>query len=329
MKLWKRFILLLPTLACSALFTPGWAQPAPARVGQPRVLVFSKTAGYRHGSIPAGIKTLMQLGAENGFAVDTTENSAKFTDANLKRYGAVVFLSTTGDVLNNSQQTAFERYIQSGGGYVGIHAATDTEYDWPWYGKLAGAYFLDHPGIKNPKTPNVQEGVAYAVTKNHPSMVGFPDQWPIRDEFYSFKNVSPDINVLVKIDEKTYKDGVMGDNHPMAWYHEFDGGKAFYTNFGHEDATFANPVFRKHLLGGLQSVMAAKLDYAKVAPEENRFEKKVLTAGLDEPTELAVLDNGKVLFAQRKGELKLYNPKTKTVKVRWPVFRSTPSLNTG
>ncbi len=331
-----RKIITTPLLAtaCMAMLVPGWAQqvtkatakPAMTAMqpgtGQPRILVFSKTAGYHHQSIPVGQRALMQMGAENGFAVDTTTDGTKFTDANLKQYGAVVFLSTTGNVLNDAQQTAFERYIQSGGGYVGIHAATDTEYDWSWYGKLAGAYFEDHPGIKNHATPNVQNGEAYAVNKNHPSMVGFPDRWPIRDEFYSFKNVSPDINVLVKIDEKTYKDGIMGDNHPMSWYHAFDGGKAFYTNFGHEDATFTNPVFAKHLLGGLQSVMATKLDYTKVAPEENRFEKKVLTAGLDEPTELAVLDNGKVLFAQRKGELKLYDPKTKAVKVvaRFPVY---------
>ncbi len=333
--------LLLAT-ACTALILPGWAQTAkkattatatkPAMsqpgvgTGQPRILVFSRTLGWHHTSIPAGQKALMQMGTENGFAVDTTTDATKFTEANLKRYGAVVFLSTTGNVLDDTQQAAFERYIQSGGGYVGIHAATDTEYDWPWYGKLAGAYFVDHPGIKNKETPNVQTGEAYAVNKNHPSMAGFPDRWTIRDEFYSFKDVSPDITVLVKIDEKTYKDGLMGDNHPMAWFHNFDGGKAFYTNFGHEDATFVDPVFKKHLLGGLQSVMATKLDYSKatsqIAPEENRFEKKVLITGLDEPTELAVLDNGKVLFAQRKGELKLYDPKKKTTKVvaNFPVY---------
>ncbi len=328
---------LFTTLLAMALTAPGWAQqtrpaaapsgakpatPVAQSTGQPRILVFSKTAGYRHQSIPVGQKTLTQLGAENGFAVDTTEDATKFTDANLKRYSAVVFLSTTGNVLNNAEQTAFERYIQSGGGYLGIHAATDTEYDWPWYGKLAGAYFLDHPGIKNKETPNVQNGVAYAVDKNHPSMTGFPDRWNVKDEFYSFKDVNPDIHPLVKIDEKTYKDGLMGDDHPMSWYHNFDGGKAFYTNFGHNDDTFADPIFRKHLLGGLQSVMAAKLDYAKAAPEENRFEKKVLIQGLDEPTELAVLDNGKVLFGERKGKLQVYNPKTKSVKVvaNFPVY---------
>ncbi|GAA4432455.1 hypothetical protein GCM10023091_04550 [Ravibacter arvi] len=275
-----------------------------------RILVFSKTKGFRHASIPSGKKALQKLGRENGYAVDTTENATVFTENNLQRYGAVVFLNTTGDVLNDEQQQAFERYIQGGGGYAGVHAATDTEYDWPWYNKLAGAYFLSHPG-----NPNVQEGEAYAVRKDHPSMFGFPDRWKIKDEFYDFKSFNKDVDVLVKIDEKTYKDGKMGDDHPMSWYHEFDGGKAFYTNFGHEDATYENPVFLKHLLGGLQYVWADKIDYSKARPEENRFSKNVLTEGLDEPTELVVLDDQRVLFSERKGKVKLWDPRKKAIKV--------------
>ncbi|MEZ0538860.1 ThuA domain-containing protein [Fibrella arboris] len=304
----------------AAVYTPGNLAMAQAPAAK-RVLVFSSTKGFRHQSIPTGQRTLMELGKQNGFAVDTTEDAGKFTEANLKRYNAVVFLSTTGDVLNDAQQVNFERYIQAGGGYVGIHAATDTEYDWPWYTKLAGAQFRSHPG-----NPNVQEGEAYVVNKNHASMFGFPDRWKIKDEFYDFKNVNPALNVLVKIDEKSYKDGKMGDDHPMAWYHDYDGGKAFYTNFGHPDETYANPVFLKHLLGGLQSVMAPSLDYAKArsmpAPEENRFEREVLVSSLDEPTELVVLPGGKILFGERKGMLKLYNPATKKTKVvaRMPVY---------
>jgi cytochrome c len=279
-------------------------------VPEKRILVFSKTAGFRHSSIPAGRNALIKLGKEVGFTADTTENAALFTAKNLKRYSAVVFLNTTGNVLNEAQQEAFENYIQAGGGYVGIHAATDTEYDWPWYNQLSGAYFASHPG-----NPNVQEGEAYVVNDNHPSMEGFPKKWKIKDEFYDFKNFNKKVNVLVKIDEKSYKDGKMGDDHPMSWYHEFDGGKAFYTNFGHEDATFINPVFVKHLTGGLQYVMASQLDYSKARPEENRFTKKVLASKLDEPTELAVLDNHRVLVTERKGKIKLYNPKTGKIKI--------------
>ncbi|WP_229310769.1 ThuA domain-containing protein [Larkinella arboricola] len=298
-------------LVCCLTASSLWSM---AQTPQKRLLVFSKTAGFRHTSIPAGQVAIMKLGKENGFAVDTTENSARFTEDNLKRYSAVIFLSTTGDVLDDAQQAAFERYIQAGGGYVGIHAAADTEYDWPWYGKLVGGYFASHPG-----NPNVQEGEAYVTNKNHASMFGFPEKWKIKDEFYDFKNFNPDVNVLVKIDEKTYKEGKMGDNHPMSWYHDYDGGKVFYTNFGHPDETFTNPVYLKHLLGGIQSVAATKLDYAKAKtqpfPEENRFNREILAEKLDEPTELVVLDNGKVLFTERKGALKLYDPKTKAVKV--------------
>ncbi len=283
---------------------------ASAQTVAKRILVFSKTKGFRHASIAAGQVAITKLGKENGFAVDTTESSGQFNDKNLKQYNAVVFLSTTGDVLNANQEAAFERYIQAGGGYVGIHAATDTEYDWTWYNKLSGAQFMSHPG-----NPNVQTGEAVAVNKNHVSMFGFPDRWTIKDEFYDFKNFNSKVNVLVKIDEKTYKDGKMGDSHPMAWYHEFDGGKAFYTNFGHTDETFSEPVFVKHLLGGIQYVLAEKLDYTKSRPEENRFTRTILADKFDEPTELVVLDDQRVLFAERKGSLKLYDPKTKAVKL--------------
>jgi cytochrome c len=293
------FIYSFPSISLAQVITP-----------EKRVLIFSKTAGFRHGSIAAGKAAITKLGSENGFAVDTTENATVFTEKGLRKYSAVVFLNTTGDVLDNTQQEAFEHYIQSGGGYVGIHAATDTEYDWQWYNRLAGAQFASHPG-----NPNVQEGNAFVVDDNHPSMKDFPKNWKIKDEFYDFKNFNKQVHVLVKIDEKTFKGGKMGDNHPMAWYHEFDGGKAFYTNFGHENATFNNPVFLKHLMGGLSYVMASSLDYSKVRPEDNRFTKKVLASKLDEPTELVVLDDHRVLFAERKGKLKLYNPKTGKVKV--------------
>lgn len=275
-----------------------------------RLLVFSKTVGYRHASIPAGKDAMIKLGQQNGFTVDTTENANVFNEDNLQRYGAIIFLNTTGDILNNEQQSAFERYIQGGGGYVGVHAATDTEAEWPWYIKLSGGLFLSHPS-----NPNVQEGEAYAVDKNHPSMFGFPDRWKIKDEFYDFKKFNKEVQVLVKIDENTYKEGKMGENHPMSWYHEFDGGKAFYTNFGHEDATYQNPVFLKHVLGGIQYVFASRIDYSKSRPEENRFSKNVLAEGLDEPTELVVLDDHRVLFTERKGKLKLWDPKTQKIKV--------------
>ncbi len=277
------------------------------------LLVFSKTAAFRHQSIEAGKKALEKMAKEKGFGVSFTEDASVFNEQNLKKYHAVLFLNTTGDILNNEQQASFERYIQAGGGYVGIHAATDTEYDWPWYGKLAGAWFLDHPISPS----NVQKG-KYFVTQKNELTQGMPETFERTDEFYSFKNISPAINVVVKIDEKSYIGGKNGDNHPMSWYQEFDGGRSFYTAMGHTDETFAEPLFLNHLWAGIKYAAGGEapkpLDFSKARPEENRFTKVVLEEKLDEPMELTLLDKDRVLFIQRKGEVRLYNTKTKQLK---------------
>ena len=282
-----------------------------------RVLVFSKTKGFRHSSIPQGKMAIMALGKKHGFAVDTTENSDKFVEANLKNYRVVIFLSTTGDVLNPAQQTDFERYIQAGGAYVGIHAAADTEYQWPWYGKLVGGYFASHPG-----NPNVQTGTMIVKDKNHPSTESLPETFPKKDEFYDFKDFSPAVKTLITVDEKTYKDGKMGDFHPMAWYQEYDGGRVFYTNFGHTEETFMEPLFLQHFWGGLRWAASGigKLDYKKArseaAPEENRFNREILDEKLYEPTELVVLDDNRVIYTERHGQVKLFNPNNKKQRVK-------------
>ncbi|OZI05951.1 HHIP-like protein 1 [Siphonobacter sp. BAB-5385] len=303
---WRRLLVLgllwLPTLV--------WAQNLDNPLKGQRVLVFSKTVKFRHSSIPQGIRCVEALGRKHGFTVDATENSTAFTEDNLKKYKVVVFLSTTGDVLNDSQQAAFERYIQAGGGYVGIHAAADTEYDWPWYGKMVGGWFLSHPG-----NPNVRTGDMTVRDKNHPATAELPTTFKRTDEFYDYKNVNPDIKVLITVDEKSYGDAKMnaGENHPMAWYHEYDGGRIFYTAYGHTDETFMEPLFLQHLWGGLRWAGAGMpVDYKKAktqrAPEENRFSREVLDEKLYEPTELAVRD-GKVFFTHRRGEIRYYNPK--------------------
>ena len=277
------------------------------------VLVFSKTEGFRHTSIEAGKIALKKMADEKGFNVDFTEDANQFVTNNLKKYNAVVWLNTTGDVLDPDQQDEFERYIQAGGGYVGIHAATDCEYDWNWYGRLAGAYFLDHP---NPD--NVQKGKFYVVQKDHWATKGMPDEFERTDEFYSFKQIEPSINVLIKIDEKSYHDGKNGDDHPMSWYHDFDGGRSFYTAMGHTDETFSEPLFVNHIWAGLQYTMGADrqivLDYANARPEENRFSKVILEEKLNEPMELSVLNDGRILFIERHGAVRLYNTKTKKLK---------------
>jgi cytochrome c len=280
-----------------------------------KILIFSKTAGYRHQSIGVGTKFFQELGKTEQFSVDTTENAEKFNEQNLKQYNVVVFMCTTGDVLNDSQQLAFEHFIQAGGAFYGIHAAADTEYDWPWYGRLVGGYFSGHPG-KN--VSNIQKGMMYVTDKNHPSTQFMPDNFEKTDEFYSFRNFNPAVTTLIRVDEKSYQEGTMGDFHPMAWYHLYDGGRSFYTNFGHTDETFTTePLMMKHLTEGLKwAASGPALDYSKVVPtpEENRFTKVKLDEKLDEPTEMAIMNDGRVIYVERKGKVKLYDPKTNSAK---------------
>lgn len=284
------------------------------RSGNPKVLVFTKTAGFVHQSIPKGVDAIKKQGLENSYDVVTTDDATLFTDDYLSQFSAVVFLSTTGDILNTNQETAFERYIQAGGGYVGIHAAADTEYDWNWYGKLVGAYFLSHP--------HQQDATFVIEDSNFIATNFFEDKnWIRKDELYNYKKINPDINVLISIDESTYEGGENGDNHPMAWYHEYDGGRAFYTGLGHTDESYNEELFLQHLLGGIQYAIGdnLNLDYSKsksqYPPESERFTKKNLSLGeFFEPTEMTILPNLDVLVAQRRGEIMHYSNTTKEVK---------------
>ncbi len=277
-----------------------------------RILVFSKTEGFRHASIEQGIEALQLMGKKHGFAVDTTENAAMFTEENLARYSAVVFLNTTGDVLDHFQQAFFERYIQAGGGFVGVHAASDTEYHWPWFGKLVGAYFSNHP--------EVQEASLRVVKHDHPSTDSLPDLWKRTDEWYNFYNLNEQMTPLIMLDENSYEGGKNGENHPIAWYHDFDGGRSFYTGLGHTPESYREEGFLFHLLGGIRYAIGDNnvLDYSAVkrepVPEESRFTKVIIEEKLDEPTELAVFSDDRLLYVQRKGEVKLYDPKTGIVK---------------
>jgi cytochrome c len=214
------------------------------------VLVFSKTTGFRHDSIPDGIAAIAALGAEHGFAVDATEDAARLTDAALARYRVIVFLSTTGDILDVEQKAALEHYIRSGGGFVGIHSASDTEYEWPWYGRLVGAHFSSHPAI--------QRATIHIADADHPSTKNLPKTWVRTDEWYNFRsNPRGAVHVLATLDESTYSDGAMRDDHPIAWCQVIDGGRSWYTAMGHTVESYAEPLFRLHLLGGIESVAGA------------------------------------------------------------------------
>jgi type 1 glutamine amidotransferase len=215
------------------------------RAATDRVLLFSRTTGFRHDSIPDAVAAIGALGAEHGFAVDATEDPAAFEDGRLAAYRAVVFLLTTGDVLDPAQQAAFERYVRAGNGYVGVHSASDTEYDWPWYGGLVGAYFGGHPAI--------QTATLHVEDRAHPSTAGLPAAWVRSDEWYNFRaNPRAAVRVLARLDETTYAGGTMGDDHPIAWYHAYDGGRAWYTAGGHTPESYAEPLFLEHLLGGIR-----------------------------------------------------------------------------
>jgi type 1 glutamine amidotransferase len=249
----------LTTVLATATAVVGIALAAPAVQAQEDpafdALVFSKTAAFRHDSIPAGVAAIEALGAEHGFTVTATEDAAAFTDQNLGQYEVVIWLSTTGDVLNDAQQAAFERYIQGGGGYVGIHAASDTEYDWAWYGGLVGAYFLDHPFGPN----QFQDATVKVAGKGAPSNAELPNRWIREEEWYNFRSNPRDaVRVLATVDEKTYiSNGYtgssgMGEDHPISWCQSYDGGRAWYTAMGHKSEYFSEPLLLSHILGGIQ-----------------------------------------------------------------------------
>ena len=266
------------------------------------VLIFSKTEGYRHASIPAGISAIEQLGDENHFTVNTTEDASDFTFNNLSNYDAVIFLSTTGNVLNASQQSAFEQYIQSGGGFVGIHAASDTEYSWSWYGQLVGAYFDSHPQI--------QEATIEMADNVHPSTNFLPDRWTRTDEWYNFgSNPRGDVHVLATLDEESYDGGNMGYDHPISWMHTFDGGRAWYTGAGHTTASFSEDNFLNHLLGGIQWA-AGEVNGVYEATINEKYQVTVLDDNPIDPLQVVVLPSRDLLYIERGGVVKFRNNST-------------------
>ncbi|ULQ54540.1 ThuA domain-containing protein [Flavihumibacter fluvii] len=239
----QKINVLGTVIICCLLFA---CKPA-AKVSQSKsLLVFSATKGYRHESIEDGIAAIRKIAVAKNWTVVATEDSAYFTTDNLKNFSGIVFLNTTGDVLGEPGQQALVDYVHNGGGIAGIHAATDCEYNWPWYNKLMGAYFESHPA---------QQTATLKVVGKHPATAMLPANWSRKDEWYNFRSVSPDITVLLMLDETTYKDGKMGANHPSAWYHSFEGGKVFYTALGHTRESYTEPLFLEHITAGITSVL--------------------------------------------------------------------------
>jgi type 1 glutamine amidotransferase len=225
-------------------------QPAPA-TPRFRALVFSKVTNYYHESIPAGIAAIKKLGSEHAFEVVVSDDPAHFTDTQLAAYKVVVFNNTNstpekGALLNAAQRAAFQKYIRSGGGFVGIHSASGTERDWPWYGELVGAFFKVHPKI--------QKLEVKVEDREHPSTRGLPQSWIRTEEPYDFVlNPRGRVRVLATYNPASYQGHTMGADHPIVWCHAFEGGRSWYTGMGHAPSAFTDePLFIQHLLGGIK-----------------------------------------------------------------------------
>jgi type 1 glutamine amidotransferase len=208
-----------------------------------RVLIFAKTAGYHHNSIEKAMPILHDACARKNVLADTTRKDLDITPTSLKKYKAVIFLNTTGDILDDDQQKTIEDYVKAGGGFVGIHAATDTEVDWPWYNKMVGATFLSHP--------EQQKAVINVVDRTHPTTSFLPEKWERTDEWYNFKNINDSIHVLAYLDETSYKGGENGEKHPVIWWQEIEKGRSFYTAVGHTDESYKEPLVIQHIMAAI------------------------------------------------------------------------------
>ena len=266
------------------------------------VLVFSKTEGFRHASIEPGVAALKAIGNAHQFGVVATEDAAYFTADSLQQFAVVVFLNTTGDVLNDAQQVAFTSYIQGGGGFVGIHAAADTEYDWPWYGGLVGAYFESHP--------RVQAANVLSTDRQHPATAVLPLRFNHTDEWYNYRlNPRGRVHVLAVVQESTYEGGAMGHDHPIVWAHEYDGGRSIYTGMGHTVESYQEPLIQAHLFGAIE--WAAGQEPSDVtATLASAYEEVVLTGALTDPMEIDITSDGRVFIVEWAGAIKIWEPKS-------------------
>lgn len=246
-KIYIHAALLLTFISSCFLFA---CQPEQQKIPEqplPQVLIYSKTKAFRHECIEPGREAIQSYFDLHGIKATVTEDSSLFTTEGLKKYDAVMFFQTTGNVLDSLQQIAFESYIKSGKGFIGVHAASDTEYDWPWYGQLVGSYFSNHP--------HIQSAALVKADTSHIACKHLPDRWTRTDEWYNFKSIPTDVDVLLTIDEATYQGGTHGADHPMSWCHEFDGGRSFYTALGHTVESYQDTLFLEHIRGGVMWVL--------------------------------------------------------------------------
>jgi type 1 glutamine amidotransferase len=250
-------------LSTTALFIALLSATA-GSAAETKVLVYTRNfvasgTGYVHDNIQASVDAIKKMGAENGFAVDVSDDPKVFTDTNLKQYKALVFSNSNNEAFeNDAQRDAFKRYIQAGGGFVGIHSASGSERNWPYFWSVLGGKFVRHPKF--------QKFVVRSVDSKHPATRDLPATFEWADECYYSDHLNPDIHPLLvtdpaKLDDPqkaTYPGDRFGDSLPLAWCHEFDGGREFYTALGHQKEDYANPILYKHILGGLLWSMGGK-----------------------------------------------------------------------
>ncbi len=237
------------------------------QAAESRVLIYTRNGltadgkkGFVHDNIAASVKALQELGKENGIAMDVSDDPQVFTDDSLKRYRAVIFDNTNNSAFDTEEQkAAFQNFIRGGGGYVGIHSATGSERKWPWYWQLAGGTFWFHAPL--------QKFTVNIVDKQHPATACLPGTtWAWEDEFYVMKEQPKNMRVLLagdfkalKLPAKQKKEAeALPASVPLAWCHEFEGARVFYSSLGHKKEYYSDPLFRQHLLGGLRWVL--KLD---------------------------------------------------------------------
>jgi len=212
-----------------------------------RVFLFTKSLDYQHLSVPSGVQMFKELSQDNHFHLTWTEQSDFFDDqAQLNSMDVIVFMNTSGDILDDDQRKALQNYIHQGGNFVAIHSASFTMMEWPWYVKLVGGVWNRHPN------PGISTAIVNNEIPNHPSTAHLPQKWVVTEEWYNYLELSENIEVALTIDETTYVGGKMPDYHPIAWYQEdFEGGRSFHTGLGHPEGIYENPWYRQHILGAV------------------------------------------------------------------------------
>jgi type 1 glutamine amidotransferase len=249
-------LVRLLTLIAAAMALSGPAAPA-AAAGPPRVLLFSHSTGYRHASIGPGIAAIQGLGAREKIVIVPSEDPNVFSAEGLSGFDAIIFLSTSTDPKNpqsewfqGPRRDALQAFVRRGGGIVGIHAASDSHYNWPWYGRMIGGHFTRHP-------QGTPEGTLRVVDRKHRSTRALPETMRRVDEWYYFDDYDPENHILVTLDPASIGEKDVNPN-PVSWSHEFEGGRVFYTAMGHTDESYADPNFLTHLAGGLRWVLGKK-----------------------------------------------------------------------